>query len=52
MEPARKPVKAANMISPAAVTSLPVRVRPSTTASSFVAPASHSSRMRLTRNTS
>ena len=38
IEPATKPMKAANMIRPAAVTSRPVFVRPVTIASSFVAP--------------
>ena len=52
IEPATKPMKAANMISPAAVTSRPVFASPVVTASTLSRPLSHSSRMRLTRKTS
>ena len=51
-EPATKPMKAANITRPAAVTIRPVFASPAETASSFVCPSSHSSRMRLTRKTS
>ena len=52
MEPDTNPRNAAHMMSPAAVTKRPVLARPVTTAVSFVAPASHASRIRETRKTS
>ena len=52
IEPATKPMNAANMISPAAVTMRPVLARPSETAFTLSCVRSHSSRMRLTRKTS
>ncbi len=51
-EPATKPMNAANMISPAAVTIRPVFASPIETAYSLSFVLSHSSRMRETRKTS
>ena len=52
IEPATKPMNAANMINPAAVTSRPVFASPAVTASALSWVLSHSSRIRDTRNTS
>ena len=52
IEPATKPMNAATMISPAAVTMRPVLASPRETARTLSPVSSHSSRMRLTRKTS
>ena len=52
MLPAMKPQNAATMITAAAVMIRPVRSSPSATARSLSWVSSHSSRIRLTRNTS
>ena len=52
IEPSRKPLNVAAMISPAAVTIRPVFASPCTTAPVFERVASHASRMRVIRNTS